>query len=612
MKWMRSLIFEYGIVWAVCRAVYTVKLYSIRKFHFAALLFEKKANIKRIDLFDIDTDKLREFLRSLPKEKQDGILAAADKAATGKLTAFSSIELDYGSPVNWQLNPITRKCADKTRQWYEIPDFDAEVGDIKIIWELSRFTHFFYFARAYLLTGNKKYYQYFSQHIMEWLDDNTYPLGANFKCGQECSLRMITALITASVFSADGLVTDRDEENLKKLIEICYRKILSNFFYAHRCIQNNHTLSEIAGLIAGAWCCDKQRELNHSYKLLEKAIKQQFTPDGGYCQFSFNYQRLALQIIGSILKMEQKTGISLTEKSKSILKNSIWCLYQMQIEDGSLPNYGPNDGALFFPLSVCDYRDFRPCLNSIYSQLTGMRLYAEDVYDEESYWFSRPRNFDETQKRRSMSFNDAGLYSLRNNEIFIMAVCQQYKSRPAHMDQLHIDLWYHGLNVFCDSGTYSYINELSAEIASTSGHNVIVADSREQMNKRKPFFIYDWTKRLEVCHNSNSFIGKFSSKNGYSHRRSITLLENSCEIVDEVSGAGTIARLFHTPCDVESIDDGFMLSYNGKNICMVKCTGDITVTKTKRSLYYMSAETINLVTVRTNGSERVSTAIQFI
>src|SRR5699024_7472580 len=136
-----------------------------------------------------------------------------------------------------------------------------------------------------------------SNQLSDWLKENKYSYGVNYKCGQEATLRMINALIIYSVFKSYNLTSIEDEENIKNLIEGSYKKVLSNFFYAHKCIKNNHTLSEITGLIVGSWCSGDDKLLDKAYKLLNNEIKNQFLQDGGYVQFSFNYQRFALQIM---------------------------------------------------------------------------------------------------------------------------------------------------------------------------------------------------------------------------------------------------------------------------------------------------------------------------
>lgn len=600
---MKSLLFEYGAVWTINRLIYSIKLRLLNLLPAVAVFFERLVNVKRFELFSLEITALGGFLKLLPDEKQKELIETADAATAGQIKAFSSLNLDYGSPIDWQLNPITSKRADVTKKWYNIADFDEQRGDIKAIWEPSRLTHFFYFARAYLLTYEKKYYEAFSSQLAHWLKANPYPYGANFKCGQECSLRMMNVLLIAPVFA--DLLTPNDVENIIKLVERCYKKIRSNFFYAHKCIKNNHTFSEIVGLIVGAWCCEDEKKMRKAYRLLESEIQRQFTSDGGYLQYSFNYQRFTLQLFEAIIKMGGKTGHSLSEGARETIKNSVLLLYQMQQDNGCLPNYGSNDGALVFPLSACDYRDFRPCLNTLYTQLTGSRLYYNGEYDEELYWFGNPAAPVVQMERISMVFDGAGLYSLRNHSLFAMLVCQDYKARPSHFDQLHFDLWYNGIEIFCDSGTYSYADRLGSLLSATGGHNVIIADSREQMNKKGAFFTYNWTRRCKSSLVNNIFSGSFYSQNGYAHKRIVKLREFDCEIIDEVVGAKTIEKLFHTPCDVKLQGDGFCLKHNGKIICEVRCSGEISVLKAKRSLYYMRFEEVSVVSVKVHGKSSI-------
>src|SRR6218665_1751645 len=45
-----------------------------------------------------------------------------------------------GAPPDWHANPLTAaRVSDPSRPWWCIPDFDPVVGDIKGVWEASRF-----------------------------------------------------------------------------------------------------------------------------------------------------------------------------------------------------------------------------------------------------------------------------------------------------------------------------------------------------------------------------------------------------------------------------------------------------------------------------------------
>ena len=197
---IKAILTEYGFPWIFNRILYSIKLRIMRVFPILEKLFEKKVNITYLDLFEVNANKIEDFLRDLPHKKKQEIIYIADQAIKGKIKAFSSIELDYGDPINWHINPITGIEVDKRTKWYKIPDFDSDRGDIKVIWEASRFTHFFYFTRAYMITKNRKYYEAYSEQLNNWLKENPYSYGANYKCGQEATLRMINAIIAYSVF----------------------------------------------------------------------------------------------------------------------------------------------------------------------------------------------------------------------------------------------------------------------------------------------------------------------------------------------------------------------------------------------------------------------------
>lgn len=598
-KIIKSAITEYGVKWTINRGLYSMKLKVMKKIPRTENLFEKKVDVQRIDIFDIDSYKIKDFLLNLPNEEKEKIISLADEAINGKIKGFSSIELDYGNPIDWHLNPLTGESSDKQKKWYEISDFNKELGDIKVIWEASRLTQFFYFTRAYMITGDVKYYNAFSTQLEDWLKNNKYSYGANYKCGQECALRMINTLMAYSIFKQYELVTNKDINNIKNLVEGSYKKILSNFFYAHKCINNNHTFSEISGLIVGSWCCNDDEKLRKSYNLLDQEIRKQFLEDGGFTQYSFNYQRFTLQIIECIYKISDKTGIKINEETR--IKNSVMLMYQVQDISGDVPNYGSNDGALIFPVSSCEYRDFRPVLNTVYALVTGKRLYQSGIYDEELLWFgNREYNQIDEIEKKSSKFDKIGFYVLRKKNTFLVTYLQDYKSRPAHMDQLHIDLWYYGLNIFCDGGTYSYASEEGDFLSKTKAHNVIQIDYKNQMDKPSNFMVCNWTKSHDVKFMNNEFSGTIISKNGYRHTRNIRQSIDGYIIEDEIYGNGQYCNMYlHTPFKVQLEQDKIIIYDDELIICTINTNADeIKLEETYRSLYYMKKELTNCICLR--------------
>ena len=611
-----SVIKEYGVSWLLNRSLYSAKLRLFRVIPVFEKFFEKKTPYpERTDLFDINTDELKTCLQSLTSDDQKKLVDTADKACEGIIYGFSAIDLNYGNPIDWQINPLTGvRCSEK-QKWYKIPDFDAERGDIKVIWEASRFSHFITLARAFLLTNDQKYYEAFSSQLKTWIDTNPYSFGANYKCGQECSLRMVNALLAFNIFYKSNVATDDDEKNVKVLVDRCYRKVLSNFFYAYKCIKNNHTISELMGTIVGAWCCGDERRLRKAYHRLNKVIDEQFTADGGYRQFSFTYQRLALQDLECVLSLENKTNLSLSEKSKEKIRNAAYLMFQCQDDSFDMPNYGSNDGALVFPVSSCGYRDFRPVINTVCALITGNQLYKNYIHQEELIWFSGGKSlvkFDsiELLPKKSSAFSDAGLFTLRNYLSWAMIVLNDYTSRPAHQDQFHFDLWVKGINVFCDAGTFSYASELGKEFVKNSSHNTVLVDGVPQMSTHGPFMTYNWTERKIETVSETVFAGQVLSKNGYIHSRKIEKTDTGFIITDVVNKDYSV--LYHTPCEVELQGKTAELCFNGGSICTITSDEEISIEHSERSLYYLTSENTTRIKINAKANESIKTIIYIL
>ena len=107
-----------------------------------------------------------------------------------------------------------------------------------------------------------------------------------------------------------------------------------------------------------------------------------------------NYHRVVVQLLSLGISVTEFNGEPFSEKVHEKAYKSLNFLYQCaQNETGHLPNYGPNDGAWFFPLSDTDYRDFRPQLNALHQLLTGESLYNEDEVMEEAKWMRASESF---------------------------------------------------------------------------------------------------------------------------------------------------------------------------------------------------------------------------
>jgi len=125
---------------------------------------------------------------------------------------------------------------------------------------------------------------------------------------------------------------------------------------------------------------------------------------------------------------------------------------------------------------------------------------------------------------------------------------EKYNSRPAHADQLHLDLWWHGYNLAQDPGTYLYNAPPPWENSLTSAfvHNTVVVDEKEFMLRASRFLYLDWAQgKLIRSDPSNSGDGESlaGQHNGYrkigiTHTRKVTAHpDGHWEIIDRLDGA---------------------------------------------------------------------------
>ena len=285
-------------------------------------------------------------------------------------------------------------------------------------------------------------------------------------------------------------------------------------------------------------------------------------------------------------------------------------LYQCQDISWDMPNYGSNDGALIYPVTSCFYRDFRPVINTIIAMLTGKQLYDVDKHQEELIWFSGKNPEDYPIKKidsLSSEFGRAGIFTLRKGTSMMMLIANDYCTRPAHMDQNHIDLWVDEINVLCDAGTYSYASTTGQSLIMNSAHNTAEVQDMPQMNLRGSFMVYGWTKRVKIMHSDAYLESIVKSKNGYVHHRKVECFESGYIVTDNVDKNYVLC--FHTTCKVELRNGRAILRHGDKICCTLTTSGKISIETATRSLYYLTKENVLCIKIRGIGSKNTMTKI---
>lgn len=494
----------------------------------------------------IPIPELERIKTCLGQEGVVQLIAEADEILQGQVRLYG------GFPV-----PLQLKIAFPLQHWtaYEhgIPSAvtaqDAIPQDIKDIWEPGRFGWAIVLARAFYLTGNNGYAQFFWNQLETFLASNPPNLGPHWASAQEVALRLIAFVFADEIFQDAPASTPERRVLLAQAIADHASRIPPSLDYA-RAQHNNHLISEALGLYtAGLALPDHPRAESWrqtGWCWLNHALQTQIAPTGAYAQHSTNYHRLVLQAAlwadrlarTRQQKWEDKTLNRLTAATR-------WLLSLCDPVSGEVPNLGPNDGAWIFPLATCPFRDYRPTLNAAALAFLATSPFSAGLWDETAIWLGLGKNSVPLPPVPSeCEVSEPHCLQSPDGNSWAYLRLARFSSRPGHADQLHLDLWWRGLNLAIDPGTYRYNAPEPWEnaLTHTAVHNTLTINGLDQMTRAGRFLYLDWAQ-AHLVYKAYASDGKLTTlvgehdgyrKSGLRHRRSVECNPLRWIITDQV------------------------------------------------------------------------------
>ena len=507
----------------------------------------------RVPFFFTDARGFQSSLKEiLGSEGEKALLAQANSTLDGNLPFFGRLTYSCGFPPNWFQNPVTDQKVSPQQPWTRMRFASPEYGDLKFILEPSRFLFVYPLARAYALTADDKYAEAFWNSIEDWARHNPPASGPLWICGQECSLRILAWSFGFYSFLHSPATTPARTERLLSMIAAHAWRTAQSLGYA-RSQRSNHLITEAVGLWTAGTLYPELKSAKlwqrAGAKLLREAVLDQITPDGVSQQHSFNYQRMILQLLLWALRLSEVSSVPLEDCVRERAAGAFD--FMRSIADpisGHAPNYGSNDGCLIFPLSACEYSDFRPLLQFGSAVLDRPALPA-GPWDEAALWFGAKPGATPAERSSQAPHAETGYFKLGDENSWALIRAGHYSRRPFQADQLHVDLWWKGLNLARDAGTYLYNGEppWDNSLARTCVHNAVTVDGRDQMRRAGRFLWLDWAQAVgEYQADSNGTHTSISAEHdgykrlGITHRRTVHWLRNAgWVIMDDLLGSGT-------------------------------------------------------------------------
>ncbi len=506
---------------------------------------------------------------SLSSGDREALSKIASSACDGRIRGFGGDELDFGNPVDWYLHPLSRARWSPSLHWSRSLAGAATIGDPKLTWEAARFPQAFHLARAAAFEAHRaeRLLGALTAQVEGFLRATPHPLGLHWFSSQELEVRIAAWCFAARVFTALGCDARPLVDAIARHAWEAAHHTERELEYARRAVYNNHLIAEALGLylyaVISPSCADATRWSALGRGLLEEQAERQFYRDGAYLNLAHNYHRTVLQDYLLATRVAQGEGRAVPASWAGAMERSLGFLVAQQNPvDGALPNYGSNDGSMPRVLSTCAFSDFRPTLQAVSVLTRGERLYPDGPWDEECAWTLGPEALSNAPlraaRRRTISFAATGFHALRGRDPtnFSVLRCGAVRDRFGQIDMLHLDVWWRGLNVLVDGGTWLYNGERAwlDHFLRTASHNTVTVDDRDQMLHWRQFKFLYWTDAgLLAFEDHDGWSLAAGEHTGYArhpggcvHRRSVLFVKDALHVViDRVSGSGRHRARLH-------------------------------------------------------------------
>ena len=496
---------------------------------------------------------------NIPKGDMNQLLVRVRNIKQGVFKLFHGIDVDMSQSRDWVTNPMTGFKYDSNSHWTEIPTFNKTHGDIKYVWERSRFCYLFDLIRYDAHTGTDQSDLVFSE-ILSWIEANPINCGPNYTCSQEMSLRCFNWLFAMNYYKHSQNLTERVFQQIIHHIFWQISHVWSNIQFSRIAVRNNHTLTETLALFVFGTLFPEfdnaKKWKDNGKRWFEEEIDYQIYDDGTFLQYSMNYNRVVVQLItwALIIARKNKNDFSgnLYEKTAKTLD---FLIKSMDNQSGCLPNYGANDGALFFKLNDADYRDYRPQLNVLFYLLNECSIFTDANSVEELSWYGldHQKVLDKTVTDYGIfKYEVSGYYIIREQSFLTFIRCGDHLNRPSQADNHHLDIWHEGQNIMRDLGSFEYNNQYGLQefFVGTGAHNTISVNDLDQMKKGPHFIWLDWTHSsiatMEEENDCFIFTGVIHAfkHSGFkiNHKRKLTKYKSKAHwvIEDHISGMDTV------------------------------------------------------------------------
>jgi len=432
------------------------------------------------------------------------LIEAAEAVLDGAWTVLGHQRADSADP-DWFFDPITGRRAPDDRLAFRIHHRDeAETGNIKQVWEMSRHHHLTVLAAAWWLTQEERYAEAAAEQLRSWWSANPFLTGVHWTSGIEAGVRLISWVWIRRLLDEWPKVGDLFEHNDDAVRQIAWHQEFLAAFPSRGSSANNHVVAEAAGRLAAAcafpWYDRSDEWRRSAAALFERELAANTFDDGLNRELATDYHRFVLEL-GLVAAVE-------ADAAEQPLSDATWVRLTGMLDaaaaivdtKGRPPRQGDGDEGRAL---VVDDPDRDPWAVALASgaALLGDRSWWPSLGGSvqatllgsvgQSRQLPRPRS-------KPSHFPDAGLVILRSQPKDGAEIWCRCDGGPhgflsiaahAHADALSLEVRHDGVDILADPGTYCYHGEPAWRewLRSTAAHNTVELTGVSQAESGGPF-----------------------------------------------------------------------------------------------------------------------------
>ncbi len=337
------------------------------------------------------------------------------------------IRLQQQSPVGDSTFDLTTYFAHMHIQQSDTAEM---AKDIKVPWELSRFIYLPTIAKAYVLTGHKRYLDTIIAHMADWIDKNPFLHGPNWMNAMEVAIRAINWIATF-----DLIKESLPQLFAQRVVTVLYQHMvyIEHHWEYYDSRTNNHYLANLVGyLYLAHFFADMPGNKKFDWcvaELMQELDKQVFAEGTSY-EGSTYYHKLVteLYLLAYVLLQEKRFIVSpvVIAQLQRMIAFLVWCTP----ERGNLIALGDHD--------------------------SGVVMRGGLAYQKVAVIWAPHHE----EKAPYMVYNEFGLSIIKTNTWHVTLRHHAYHPRQPsghfHNDSGSITLSVDGIPIFVDPGSFVY------------------------------------------------------------------------------------------------------------------------------------------------------------